>query len=317
MKKDIAFVIPTKDRRFELENLLENLNGQTVVPKEIVVVDSSEKPIRNILVKFPHLNTKYVRFSPPSISKQCNLGIKKIDVSIKLIGICGDDTEFEKDAIENMSIFWETAERNIGGASFNLLNHPPVYASRWKSKDLMSNLQIYSKEKGKVMQSGFHTMIGTVEKNTYTEWISTCASIWRREVLEKHQFDEWFEGYSYLEDLDFSYRVGKEYKLVVVANAKFYHNHVSKGRENSFVFGKREVINRIYFVQKNEELLLSKCYLALAVRLFLSLILGIKEHKKIYFKRVWGNIVAFLEIFKKCIIFKYLSKSESKGDLIL
>jgi hypothetical protein len=29
------------------------------------------------------------------------------------------------------------------------------------------------------------------------------ASVWRREIFDKFSFEEFFEGYSYLEDLDF------------------------------------------------------------------------------------------------------------------
>ena len=102
-KCNIAFIIPTKDRPEALENLLGSLSNQTTLPVEIVVVDSSKESIKCVLKKFPNLNIKYQRFLPPSVSKQCNAGIKSINYAIPLIGICGDDTEFEREAIENIS----------------------------------------------------------------------------------------------------------------------------------------------------------------------------------------------------------------------
>lgn len=298
MESKIAFVIPTKDRSENIKNLLVNLESQTILPEEVIIVDSSREPIKKVLDGFSKLKIKYLRHLPPSVAGQCNRGIKEANPSIPLIGIMGDDVELEKDAIKNMSSFWEKVGGDVGGASFNLINHPPSYASNWKSSQFIKKLHLYSDEPGKVMKSGFHTMIGTVEKNIYTEWISTCASVWRREVLENFKFEEWFEGYSYLEDLDFSYRVSKDLKLAVVANAKFYHQHSSKGRGTGFQFGKREIQNRLYFVRKNKELSVFSCVIALNCRVLISFLLTLQFKKPIYnFQRIIGNISGFIESF--------------------
>ena len=94
--------------------------------------------------------------------------------------------------------------------------------------------------------------------------------------------------------MDFSYRVGKNYKLVVVADAKYYHYSSHAGQFNYFIFGKSEVLNRLYFVRKNKELSILKCYFSLILRAFLNLALSIKEAKIIYFDRFCGNIVSIL-----------------------
>jgi GT2 family glycosyltransferase len=141
-------------------------------------------------------------------------------------------------------------------------------------------------------------MIGTLEKDLYTDWISTYASAWRREVLENYKFDEWFESYSYLEDLDFSFIVGKEWKLAIVADAKFYHHHSPKGRESGFEFGKREIKNRIYFVRKYKELSVFLCTLTLICRVLLSIMKFLKFRSPIYhIQQVLGNLKGFLESF--------------------
>jgi len=298
MKHSLGFVIPTKDRPEEIKKILENFESQSTMPEEIVVVDSGQKSIGNLIQDFNKLNIKYIKHYPPSISGQCNSGIKALSSSINLIGIVGDDVEFKKDAIKKMLEFWKETDDNLGGVSFNLINHPEVEISKLKRTKIAEKLGLYSNEKGKVMKSGFHTMIGTVESNIYTEWISTCASVWRREVLEEFKFDEWFEGYSYLEDLDFSYRVGKKWKLAVVADAKFYHHHASSGRGSGFQFGKREVINRIYFVKKYKELSIAHCISAIIIRIFISAVYIFKEKKsKYYIGRILGNLAGFLESF--------------------
>ena len=133
-------------------------------------------------------------------------------------------------------------------------------------------------------------MTGTVSETILAEWLPTTAVTWRKKVFEEYQFDEWFSGYSYLEDLDFSYRVGKKNELAVVADAKYYHYPAASGRGNSYSFGKREVANRIYFVKKHQELSFFKCYAALIVRMFISLIFAAREKQASYLLRAWGNV---------------------------
>lgn len=289
---------------------MESLENQTLLPEQVIVVDGSEEPVKDILDRFPSLRVKYLICRPPSGTKQRNLGLEAVDLSINLIGFLDDDVVLEPDAVEKMCSFWNKVNGEVGGVSFNLLNHPPLYASTLKNSFLISRLNLYSDKRGSVPKSGFQTMIGKVKETIFTEWLPSGASVWRREALDKIKFDEWFEDYSYLEDLDFSYKVRKEWKLAVIPDARYYHYPAETGRGSGFEFGKREVANRIYFVEKHQELLLANCYLALIIRMFISLSLGIREQRVSYFQRAWGNIVGlahaiFVRIQKRCIKVKH------------
>lgn len=55
-------------------------------------------------------------------------------------------------------------------------------------------------------------------------------------------------------------------------------------------FGKKEVLNRLYFVSKNPELSRPLCCFALSVRAAMSLFLGLARCEFGYFKRVAGNV---------------------------
>jgi GT2 family glycosyltransferase len=298
-KNTIAFVVATKDRPVELRNMLKSLEVQSYKPDQVIIVDGSAEPIENVLKEFPTLSINYIRCIPPSAARQRNMGIKAVNPEIILIGFLDDDTVLEADSLEKMMEFWENASDNVGGVAFNMVNHPPLYASWLKSLPLTEKLGLYSKDKGKVLPSGFHTMIGFVSDTIFVQWLPTTATVWHRKILEKFQFDEWFEGYSYLEDLDFSYKVNKDYRLAVVADARYYHYPASSGRDSGYIFGKREVANRLYFVKKNKNLSLSRCYLALLIRMFMSISLFVKERKIGYLQRVWGNIVGLGQSLKK------------------
>jgi hypothetical protein len=137
-------------------------------------------------------------------------------------------------------------------------------------------------------------MIGTVAETTPTAWLPSTASVWRREVLRHHRFDEWFDGYSYLEDLDFSYGVGKSLVLKVVAGARYAHHPQASSRLDPFRFGRKEVANRLYFVRKNPELSPGLCRLALCLRMLMSLADGILRGKGQELRRARGNLVSLL-----------------------
>lgn len=296
-KPSVACVIATKDRPELLRRLLWSLKAQSYKPVQIVIVDSSKNSDEKITQEFLDLPVKYMIHQPPSGTAQRNAGVEAVDQGIEFVGIVDDDAVLEANALEAMMNFWEEANEDVGGASFNLLNHPQTYASVLKSRAITEKLGFYSKNNGKVLSSGFHTLIGTVKRTTWVQWLPSTFVIWRKRVFDDYKFDEWFSGYSYLEDLDFSYRVGKEYKLAIVADARFYHYPAPGGRGSGYRFGIREVLNRVYFVRKYEELSRLKCYLALKVRMLISISMFIKERKFSFLQRTAGNVVGIIKSF--------------------
>jgi len=287
----IAFVVATKDRPSELRQMLKSIEAQTFVPNQIVIVDGSASPEKDIDKEFPTLRVKYMHRTPPSASKQRNLGIGAVDPEMSLIGFLDDDIELKEGSVKAMMDFWERTPDQVAGAAFNIMNHPPVFASKLKSFPFVEKLGIYSEKKGIVLPSGFQTMIGHIPETIYVQWLPTGAVVWRRKIFIQFQLDEWFSGYSYLEDLDFSYRAGKKYQLAVVADAEYLHHSAPGGRGGDFVFGRREVTHRLYFVRKHKELSLFKCHAALLLRIFISLMMALKERKMGYLRRAWGNLI--------------------------
>jgi len=165
-----------------------------------------------------------------------------------------------------------------------------------KSSGLSKKLGLYSGEKGLVMPSGWATMIGEVEENIFVQWLPTLASVWRKEILGKYSFEEKFTEYSYLEDLDFSYGVSRMYRLAVLAKAGVFHYHSPAGRIGSYKFGKIEVANRLFLVKKHG-LSFGSCYLAIFIRLFMTVGAAVKGMDKNLLLRALGNIKALLKRF--------------------
>jgi hypothetical protein len=112
---------------------------------------------------------------------------------------------------------------------------------------------------------------------------------WRRSALEAAGFDEYFDSYSYLEDLDISYSIGKHSKLAIVADAGYRHFPGVGGRVSNRRFGRLEVRNRLYFVRKHG-LSVPRCLLAIAVRLFMTLSSALLRLDAAQFARAAGNL---------------------------
>ena len=290
-----ALVIATCDRPRELRRLVDSLSGQTRPPYQVVVVDSGSAPIEDSVRNTPFAKFDYLTSPVRSASRQRNQGIAAVDTSVDLIGFADDDVVFAKDAFEAMGSFWGRSTADLGGAAFNMLNHPPLSFRALKSSVLSKALALYSPRPGAVLPSGFHTLIGKVASDRIVEWLPTGAVLWRKGVFDAFRFDEWFGGYSYLEDLDFSYRIGRSFRLAVVADAGYYHYPAREGRGSGIVFGRREVLNRIHFVKKHPGLSRAKCYLALAVRAQMSLWEGIGHGSAYGFRRAWGNFLGLWE----------------------
>jgi GT2 family glycosyltransferase len=284
-------VVPTKDRPHELRRLLQSLEAQASLPAEAVIVDAGRETVDALCRELRAFPVRYLRGLPPSTARQRNLGLAAADPGSSLIGFFDDDAVLDDGALETMMKFWRDADGTVGGAAFVLENHPLTGWPSFKSSPLAEAAGLYSRRPGTVAASGFQTMIGRPRETVFTEWLPSGASVWRREVFARFRFDEWFEGYSYLEDLDFSYRAGKAYRLAVVGGAGYHHYPAASGRGSGYAFGVREVLNRVHFVRKHRELSLGKCRLALIVRLVMSVGLAVRERDSSHLGRAWGNAV--------------------------
>lgn len=288
----LSFIVPTRNRPHDIRSLLGNLSEQSVLPDQVIIVDSSDDPQPELVAEFPRLNVSYHEFDgEPSAAAQRNAGLSHVDAGCDLIGFVDDDIVFEKDAFEKMLAFWQTAPEDVCGAGFNLVEQEKDLRPGLKKSRLASGLGLYRSETGAVAPSGWHTRLGNVTENSQVEWLISGAVLWRREVLGRHRFDPFFQGYSYLEDLDFSYGVSRECKLMIVVDAKFqhYHHHDDWDKQRLFDFGLMEVNNRLFFVRKYR-LSVARCYLGLTIRMMQTVLGAAVELNPKDLSRAKGNI---------------------------
>ncbi len=304
----LAIIIPTKDRPDKLNQLLKSISQQDIKSSQVIIIDGSIVSVAGVLKGFPNLEIDYIK-AIGSLTTKRNIGIKKLKDEITLVTFFDDDIILEKGSFKKMLDFWLSTSENIAGASFNIISQS------CRKPSLLEKVFVVNTDiPGKILRSGFQTKFYSLDKTREVNWLFGGATVWRKWLFEKLQFDERFSDYGLFEDVDFSYRAGKKYKLFVVADAKAIHNSESEKIDDSFKFGKMQVENRLYFVKKNPELSIPLCYWAL-FGLFLNNILkGIAGKDIRYINRAKGNMVGFISNPTKLCHRNFKCKTNRKSE---
>jgi glycosyltransferase involved in cell wall biosynthesis len=293
----LAVVVPTKDRPDDLRKLLLSIVSQSRRPDQLIIVDGSNPDIRHVIADFPGLDIEYVRVFPPSLSQQRNAGMQQLKPEITLAGYLDDDIVLEPSAIEVMLEFWSDAPADAGGAAFNITNASPANWIHLKKLFLID-----SPQPGKILSSGFPSTIGFQLRDIETDWLYGGATVWRREIVDQFDYDEWFLGTGFMEDVDFSYSVRKSYHLMVVAGARLAHYSYPVKLERETLLGKWQIVNRMYVVRKHRSrgLSLAAAWVASIGITFLNAAIALLRMRKNYWLRARGNVSGmFAELMGK------------------
>lgn len=301
----LAFVIPTKDRGEDLRRMLASLVAQTRLPDQVIVVDGGGTAVSWCAVEFAELQIDYVRLLPPSLSAQRNAGMAMLRPEITHAGYLDDDVVLEFDAVCEMAFFWGAAGLDVGGAAFNVVN-----ISLPSEPGPRRRLGGRSDVLGRVAQSGFVHELGEVRENLETDWLCGGATVWRRDVIKKYSYDNWFQGTGFMEDVDFSFGVHERYRLFVVAAARLAHYTQPVRSDRQCLFGKWQVVNRMYIVRKyrHRGLSLRKAWSTSFMLLAANMIRGVALRRRSLWDRGLGNLAG--------IVSELRGKSEKIGGFL-
>jgi glycosyltransferase involved in cell wall biosynthesis len=282
----LAYVVPTKDHPDDLRKMLASLAAQTRLPDQVIVVDGSDPDIKHVCDEFAALPLTYVRCFPPSLAKQRNAGMAAVAPGITVAGYLDDDLVLEPEATARMAAFWENAADDVGGASFSIINQPHVHKAA-----LLKFFLNHGTPPGRVLPSGFPCFIPFVERTIETEWLYGGATMWRKEVIRDFDYDEWYIGHGFLEDLDYSYRVSRKWKLFVVADAQTWHFSTPLSPLRQYEFGRQQIFNRLYFVRKMGSFSTPAVSWALFGVVVMNCLAVLRRPNKPTLSRLKGNIV--------------------------
>lgn len=287
----IAFIVPTRNRPQLLARLLDSIKIQTIQPDQIIIVDGSDQSIENEIKTYLNTTVNYVRVFPPGLTRQRNEGRKALRDDITLVGYLDDDIVMEKDATEAMLDFWETCPQDMGGASFNIINSS-FYKATWLSKLFCLD----NGRKGSVLKSGNNTGVAPLSENIYSQWLCGGATIWREKIFSEFIYDEWYKGWAYLEDVDFSFTVSKKYKLAAIHSAKVQHLPPPLKPQKYSSFIKRHVVEQYYFVNKHKELSVFLFFWSILGSILIITLVGLRRLRPVNFSIAWAYLSGLFNV---------------------
>jgi len=254
---EISVVIPTYNRKKDLNECLLSILDQAHLPMEVLVIDNArlketEEVVNSLKENFEKLGVKleYVENTKEnSLTSARNLGVKLSKGDI--VSFLDDDVFLDKNYYKETEIFFQKNEIALGACGKPIGN---LYEKN-KFKFLFAQflgkmffLGFNEKDKGRVLPSLGVTspMDGSIVSS---QWISGASS-YRKEAFEDFYFDENLKKYSWNEDLDFSYRVHSSYPGTLFFNPKIKYFHKlseasrARGKELAFM---EEVYNLYLF----------------------------------------------------------------------
>lgn len=254
-----AFIIATRNRPDDLLHTIRSLLGQTVLPSELCVVDSSdETPTRADIEKLcaeAGVRLDFHHPAPRGLTIQRNIGIAR--TSGDPVFLIDDDVEMAPDCHERILDTygdWES-KHNGKGKPLGGVRATPVRPARPSRLTIL-----YRKLFG--IGGWWPESTGKVRAGFYAEGISDSAGIrkveyfngwfmsYKREVFEHELFDEKLAGYGYKEDIDFSYRVSRRYTLLQDPKARCDHLKAPAARLNSHNLQRMNIANQFYLHRK-------------------------------------------------------------------
>lgn len=255
-KTSISVIIPTKDRIDVLLKCIDSITNQSYLPDEIIIIDSSKTSVLKSILnqKFGEKETPRIKHihSEVCLAASRNLGIKHSSGDI--IFFFDDDVILDKNYIkEIMGIFLQDEKGEIAGITGDITNAKRDTKS-WRAI-LQYFLCLGTSGDGKFRRSGYPTFPHGINRKLKVEFLSGCDSVYRRKIFNEFKFDEKLGklgGYSYNEDVDFSYRVSKKYTLIYTPYAKLEHYPTQKKSGlKDFDIKKQLVSNHFYLFKKN------------------------------------------------------------------
>ena len=261
-------IIATKDRYEDIVNLLKSIAQQSLLPNEVIIVDSSEHTEKHEeFIAYrgnTPLNLNYIRTDKRGLTVQRNIGINNISKQSDVVFFFDDDLLLEQGYIENiMEVYQSDKNNDIGGVGGYLLQDGTVH----------SPIPV------KIEKQEACTLYG-------------CNMSYKLSAIKNERFDENLSLYAWMEDWDFSYRVATNYKLYNYTGALARHLQSTSGRINEKKLGFMLIGNRHYLYKKNN-FFSYKDYVYYFMQVSKNILLAYRKGRR---QRLMGNMIALVHI---------------------
>lgn len=209
---DFCVVIPTVGTRCELVECLASLGNQSRPPQLVVVVDPRGEA--QALLKESPVDLKVAQMSLGygSQVEQRRIGL---EYALRLypdswVVFLDDDIWLAPDALQQVEEAIEEGGPNLGAVCMSLGDE-----SRGESKSTGRRKPIVKRaaDPGRVTRSGRNIPFIGASDGDQVQWVRGGTSVWRGAILRQNQSPRFPSRYASMEDVIFSYPLGKSWEL--------------------------------------------------------------------------------------------------------
>jgi len=254
----VSIIIPTYNRPDGLEECIQSILQQTIIPQEIIVVDDGDLgrlPCREECEK-AGIEYIYIKKAEDQrgVVHSRNFGAEA--ASGDILFFVDDDMTLLPDYVEEvLRVYRDCDDGSLGGVGGVIVDYPKKNPLHRLLQRVFLNLGF---QEGKVLPSGFSTDYGEtgrpLKKITEVDILIGGVFSFRKEVFDEFRFDPRYQtnkGYAQTEDKEFCYRVSRKYRLLVNPEAKVNHMYLPKTNYNKENRGKAYVVSRYLFFKDN------------------------------------------------------------------
>jgi GT2 family glycosyltransferase len=222
----ITVAIATLNRPGDMAAFMPTLAFQTQLPDQFIVVDAGDpselaQGMQDVLGE-TGMELLYLR-SEKGLCTQRNVALDHATGDI--IFFFDDDVELEPTYIEKvMECFAMEMSPPVGCVQGTLID-PPGTIGGWKSKVYRSfGLTHWTSEQDPALYTAGGVRFLTEPREIIEVPVAQgCRMAFRREVFEHERFVQFLPGYCQNEDVDMTFRVGKNWKILQTPHAKLLH----------------------------------------------------------------------------------------------
>jgi glycosyltransferase involved in cell wall biosynthesis len=248
----VSIVICTRNRPDDLRASLASIATQRRRPDEVVVVDaSSDERARKAVEEWAEgqggMRVAVLR-TPPGLTRQRNRGIDASRGDV--VTFLDDDVLLAPGYLAAIIQLFQI-DPQLGGAE-GTVETPRLHGRRRlvNAARALFGMNSLGARRG-VKRSGFVTYDPWPRAARLVSCLVGCNMSFRREVFRRFRFDEWYDGYGLGEDMDFSYRVSRAWRLVQTPHARLVHRVSPVARDAVPRLHEMTAVNHYYFVRKN------------------------------------------------------------------
>ncbi len=232
MQQPYSLIIATFERPDDLAITLAGIEQQTRLPVEILVVDSSRDQRTSLLCLewATRLPVRWMFSEAKSAAKQRNQGALAASSQSAVFGFLDDDITLRP---ETCALICEVFDRDtagaVGGVAMRIdeIERPqPSRLSRWYYR--IQAGYAHPTYGGRLFGPAINCMPCYTEPAEAdgalipSQWLNTAGVFFRREPFLREKFPE-FDGYSFMEDVHCSARIGRTHRLYFHAQARCSH----------------------------------------------------------------------------------------------